>query len=79
MAKSYASSFFKNLVSQKNLLNVWATILIQFNGIYILMKLKKALYSIDIYIYIYIMYIYTHIYDNTHIHIHIWYSTLEDF
>ena len=46
---------------------------------YILMKLKKDIYSTDIYIYIYIMYIYTHIYDNTHIHIHIWYSTLEDF
>ena len=44
---------------------------------YILMKLKKDIYSTDIYIYI--MYIYTHIYDNTHIHIHIWYSTLEDF
>ena len=46
---------------------------------YILMKLKKDIYSTDIYIYIYIMYIYTHICDNTHIHIHIWYSTLEDF
>ena len=46
---------------------------------YILMKLKKDIYSTDIYIYIYIMDIYTHIYDNTHIHIHIWYSTLEDF
>ena len=70
MAKAYASSFFKNLVSQKNLLNVWATILIQFNGtnvyilyIYIYIYIYVNIYNIYIYICKYIIYIYIYIYE----------------
>ena len=64
MAKAYASSFFKNLVSQKNLLNVWATILIQFNGtnVYILyIYIYVNIYNIYIYVNIYNIYIYVNI------------------
>ena len=66
MAKAYASSFYKNLVSQKNLLNVWATILIQFNGtnVYILyIYIYVNIYNIYIYICKYIIYIYIYIYE----------------
>ena len=39
---------------------------------YILMKLKKDIYSTDIYIYIYISCIYTHIYMIIHTYIYIY-------